>query len=186
MSRGGAIHSSWVRTIPKAETTSSLNADGKRLLGEEFFVGTFARDTLPNKHMLWQHSNKLDLWGLIANTKDHDHPGEHWVAFLGHVPSGHVCMFDTYGRSPAELGFEHWFKSIRRSRQSTLYFNKRRVQDNKTSVCGLHCLHWLWHMKEASASSSHSCALTEYKRPALLRDSEVLKWAVKRGVDPFN
>lgn len=169
-----------IRRKPRPESTTSLNRDGFRLLGRNFYLGTFARDTIPS--VLPWHKNH---WSLIANTKDHHHPGEHWVAFIGYGPTGNVYMFDTYARSPAHLGFDKWFRRSRKNPTSKLYYNKHRLQADTTAVCGLHCLHFLWHAKK-NRKLNHPCALSHRDRTPLIRDDQVLSWAVKHRINPFD
>ena len=166
------------RLKPWPETTQPLNADGASFLGKDFFLGAFARDTLPLRDMLLYNSP----WGLIANTKDHDHPGEHWIAFCWNTRTGKGT---TFAQSPSKLGYSKWLKGVCKGRRRFTY-NKQTIKEKRTVVCGLCCLHFLWHirMKKKKKDLRTTYALKKGPLPPVARDEQVLHWAIEHGIDP--
>ena len=100
------------------------------------FLGVFARDKVPRVRSFPSC--------FVANTRDSDHRGEHWVAFIYHSPRS-IEFFDSYALTPSDYGFKirasimshkplHWFSSI---------------------VCGQYCILFLY-------ARSHGLTLSRF------------------------
>jgi hypothetical protein len=95
------------------------------------YIGTFPSDKLP--------SPKQFPSCFIANLDSSNEPGSHWVAvFL--TKTGKAEYYDTYGRQPPLT-----FKEYLESNFSVFRINKRQTQSFGTSVCGQHCIYFLYH-----------------------------------------
>ena len=96
-------------------------------------VGVYASDTLPI------HGTNQS-YGLIVNTDKSTSPGRHWCAIYndGH---GHIEFFDSYGRSPGynSVYISRWINQ----RAKTLEFNRKKLQSDHSTVCGLYCILYL-------------------------------------------
>ena len=98
-----------------------------------YVIGVYAADHLPNRGF-------HQPYGLIVNTDIHSKSGQHWVAIYdnGH---GQMDFFDSYARSPGENSV-HIMQWINR-RYKSLIVNRKRIQSDYSSVCGLYCLYYL-------------------------------------------
>lgn len=95
-------------------------------------VGIFASDQIPK--------NVRELTGFIVNTDPISKPGQHWIAFYVNKQRELEC-FDSYGNS-SDLYSSSIKHFIRRYDKVT--FNNKRLQGDKTSVCGQYCVFFLW------------------------------------------
>ena len=93
----------------------------------EYVIGVFASDTLPRQPMNQQY-------GLIVYTDSSSSPGRHWCAIYNDE-YGHMEFFDSYGRNPKEntVYISQWIHQ----RAVTLNMNKKQLQSNHSTVCGL-------------------------------------------------
>lgn len=122
-----------------ALSTLELDLLGRQLLGARY-LGTFARDELPN--MVKQPRP----FGLIFNTDPAGTVGTHWLAIYADAHT--TDFFDSYGLPPSFYGFD---TSLFRSTTNS-------VQSLGSAVCGHYCLLFLYyrthgHSFESSISS---------------------------------
>ena len=110
------------------------------------FLGVFARDKIPRV--------RTYPYCYVSNTRDSDHEGEHWVAFILHSPSS-VEFFDSFALKPSAYGF-----NIRAS-----ILNHKTLQALSSSVCGEYCILYLYYR-------SHGVSLTRF----LSKFSSDLHW----------
>ena len=96
-------------------------------------VGVFAADSLP-VHLPNQP------FGLIVNTDRSFNPGRHWCAIYSDAHR-HMEFFDSYGRVPEEnsVFISRWLDN----KAKTQDYNRRLLQSNQSTVCGLYCLLYL-------------------------------------------
>ena len=96
---------------------------------------------------------------FVCNTHTKDRAGEHWVAFW--LPNkGMPFLFDSFARTPEAMGHPDWriwmngASYLRLSPQERIKKRKTRcwqrqkhvVQDDKSSVCGILCALYLYHV----------------------------------------
>lgn len=101
----------------------------------KYISGVYAADMLPETKL------KKKPAILIANTDGSDKPGEHWVAF--YFPrTGDAEFFDSFGNRPKKIEF------LRFLRRNSLHYtyNKKRLQSDFSTTCGLWCCVYL-HQK---------------------------------------
>ena len=162
--------------LPKE--TRELHRDGIKLLGKDYYLGTFAADQLPAKVPPTQP------WGLIVNNQPAKQPGQHWVAMC-RTPEGQVHMFDTAGRHPKDI-YRPWVRwMVDKMHSAPLRYNKLKVQTPMTPVCGFHCLHYLWLRRHESRKSPLYCQSRRFSDNRIARvfnDSAVIKWALDHHV----
>ena len=127
--------------------TSQIEFILKRLVAPPFkFLGVFARDKIP-------HVRSFPSC-FVSNTRDSNHHGEHWVAFIYHSPSS-VEFFDSYALPPSAYGFNI---------QASILSHKT-LQALSSSVCGEYCILYLF-------CRSHGVSLTRF----LSKFSSDLHW----------
>lgn len=97
------------------------------------YAGVYPADRLPR---LWTRST-----AIVANTDNHDRPGQHWVAF--HIDQqGAGTYFDSYGLPPLDPRF-----LLRLRRNSTTYrWNTTQLQGNLSQTCGQYCCVFLYFL----------------------------------------
>ena len=98
---------------------------------------------------------------FVVNTHTKDRGGEHWVAFWLPRYGGMPFMFDSFARTPEEMGHPDWrtwmngATYLRLTHEEKLPGAKKRrtwqrqkhvVQDDKSSVCGILCAYYLYHV----------------------------------------
>jgi hypothetical protein len=71
----------------------------------------------------------------IANTKPHDHPGEHWVCLYFDDTSE---FYDSTGNRPQSYSAEFEYMMVIHSPQ--YLYNTKRIQNYFSNCCGQHCL----------------------------------------------
>lgn len=95
--------------------------------------GVFPADRIPE--------NWTKPTAFVFNTKNHDDPGEHWVAVYVDR-NGRAIYFDSYGEPP---NITNHLRRIRKN--CTFYdYNKRQLQSYDSSVCGQYCVLFLHFM----------------------------------------
>ena len=95
------------------------------------YMGTFPSDKLPVPTRFPSC--------FIANLDSSNQPGSHWVAVYL-TKTGKAEFYDTYARQPPPI-----FKEYLESNFSVLRINQRQTQSFGTSVCGQHCIYFLYH-----------------------------------------
>ena len=91
--------------------------------------GTFACDELSAL------INKKRPFCFVANTDKKTGKGEHWTAFF--MEKDCIEFYDTYGRDL--LPCFKYFVGKRKYK-----YSKKRVQSYGSSVCGQHCIYFLY------------------------------------------
>ena len=97
-----------------------------------YFLGVFARDTLPDRVNKYPHS-------LVCNTDEHDEPGTHWIA---------ICVdenmkgdyFDSYGRQPLQSEFIFY---LVKNAPNGFRWNRTLLQCDSCVTCGEYCCVYL-------------------------------------------
>ncbi|XP_036150790.1 uncharacterized protein LOC118648558, partial [Monomorium pharaonis] len=90
------------------------------------YVGVYPADRLPR---VWTRST-----AIVANTDNHNQPGEHWVAFYVDE-RGTGTYFDSYGLPPLDSRF-----LLRLRRNSAKYrWNTVPLQGLLSQTCGQYC-----------------------------------------------
>lgn len=96
-------------------------------------VGVYPADRLP---MVWTRST-----AIVANTDNHNRPGEHWIAFFLDE-HGTGTYFDSYGIPPLYPGF-----FLRLRRNSNIYrWNTEQLQGLFSQTCGRYSCVFLYFM----------------------------------------
>jgi hypothetical protein len=96
----------------------------------ELFHGVFAFDTVPVKI-------PFKPWAIIFNEDVSNKPGSHWIAAF--CPAeGDGEYFDTRGSPPARGS------KINKLLGKNYVYNSLLVQNALTSVCGQHCLYFIF------------------------------------------
>jgi len=97
------------------------------------YAGVYPADRLPR---VWTRSI-----AIIANTDDHDRPGQHWVAFyIDKHETG--TYFDSYGLPPLDSRF-----LLRLRRNSIMHrWNTTQLQGMLSQTCGQYCCVFLYFM----------------------------------------
>lgn len=97
------------------------------------YAGVYPADRLPK---VWTRST-----AIVANTDNHDRPGQHWVAFYIDQ-DGSGTYFDSYGIPPSDPRF-----FLRLRRNSVIYrWNTVRLQGQLSATCGHYCCVFLYFM----------------------------------------
>lgn len=97
------------------------------------YANVYPADRLPR---VWTRST-----AIVANTDDHDRPGQHWVAFYIDE-QGAGTYFDSYGLSPVDSRF-----LLRLRRNSNTYqWNTTPLQGMLSQTCGQYCCVFLYFM----------------------------------------
>lgn len=96
-------------------------------------VGVYPADRVPR---VWTRST-----AIVANTDEHNRPGEHWVAFFLDE-HGTGTYFDSYGIPPLDSGF-----LLRLRRNSTIHrWNTQQLQGIFSQTCGQYSCVFLYYM----------------------------------------
>jgi hypothetical protein len=95
------------------------------------YIGTFPSDKLPPPE---QYPSCF-----IANMDRSSQPGSHWVAVYM-TKTGKAEYYDTYGRQPPPV-----FQKYLETNFEVFRVNKIQTQSFGTSVCGQHCIYFLYH-----------------------------------------
>lgn len=86
--------------------------------------------------------------GIIVNTDDHRHSGQHWQAlFITRTGTG--IFFDSFGRKP-NLPY---VKDRLRKNTTSHVWNTKRLQSLNSTVCGQYCIMFLYYMKRGYSLS---------------------------------
>ena len=97
------------------------------------YAGVYPADRLPR---VWTRST-----AIVANTDDHDRPGQHWVAFYIDE-QGAGTYFDSYGLPPLDSRF---LLRLRRN-SATHRWNTSTLQGTLSQTCGQYCCVFLYFM----------------------------------------
>ena len=145
-------------------TTDDVNALCKKALqgtGVKF-LGVVPAHELPPFSSLRENSKRP--MAFVANTHTKDRPGEHWVAFwLPKTGTGKPFMFDSFARSPEEMGHPDWrqwlnavtwllhstpvVRILHADIESTSWGRQKTVvQDESSDLCGPLCAFYLAHV----------------------------------------
>lgn len=128
------------------------------------FLGVGSAHSLPKIALLVQERQHPCCF--VANTQTKEKDGEHWVAFYFPASSDRSkvpFLFDSYARSPKDMGHADWADymdtaALMRSRRGRgspsalpdkqpLWDRQRHVvQNHESSVCGVLCAYYLWHV----------------------------------------
>lgn len=96
-------------------------------------AGVYPADRIPR---VWTKST-----AIVANTDNHDRPGQHWVAFYLDK-HGEGTYFDSYGLPPLDSRF-----NLRLRRNSTTHkWNIMRLQNTFSQTCGQYCCVFLYYL----------------------------------------
>ena len=90
------------------------------------FYGIYARDELSKVHL------PVDGF-VIINIDKRKENGSHWVLFSRN--RNHTVYFDSFGLPPL---FPEFYKFA----DGTFIYNKRQLQDETSSLCGMYCLYF--------------------------------------------
>ena len=101
----------------------------------KIYLGTFARDELPEK-IIYPSA-------LILNTQPSSHAGEHWLAIYFDKNKKGV-FFDSYGKSASSFKLEKFMKKHSKSYKE----NRIKLQSNTSSYCGVYAVLFLLHMSK--------------------------------------
>lgn len=97
------------------------------------FLGVFPKDRLPARI-----PSNPSL--LVANTDDHNKPGEHWIAIYFNPYNQHAEYFDSFGEPPLAE-----FQTYMLMHAKRVAFNERQIQSVMSAFCGhyvvLFCVH---------------------------------------------
>ncbi len=99
-------------------------------IAKKTFLGVYPRDLLPEM--------KQRPASIIINTDPSYLPGRHWLAFYIDK-NGVGFFFDSYGKSPAFYGLEHYLKKL----TTTIVTNNQRLQGVNSSTCGLFSIYFI-------------------------------------------
>jgi hypothetical protein len=102
---------------------------GNRLT-KRIFRGVFAADDIPLKLRLPA--------GIVVNTDPRDKKGQHWIAIFINKYN-QITFFDSYGRPPQIQDHLNFINAQR----GHLQYNRRKLQDTATSICGHYCCEFL-------------------------------------------
>jgi len=136
------------------------------------YLGVFARDRIP--------SNLTHFpCAYVANTDINALPGKHWVAFYHESPT-HLEFFDSYGEPPETYDF-----SIS-PYITTLYYNSFPLQGLHSSVCGQHCIFYLYQRSRRISLRSNLIALSRTANPDLFVRTFVSRLQAKSTLTSFH
>lgn len=97
------------------------------------YAGVYPADRLPR---VWTRST-----AIVANTDNHNRPGQHWVAFYVDE-QGAGTYFDSYGLPPLDSRF----LLLLRRNSTTHRWNTTRLQGLFSQTCGQYCCVFLYFM----------------------------------------
>lgn len=140
--------------LRKALGTGEVDALCRKALygvkGGVKFLGVGAAHSLPKISTLAKERGRSCCF--VANTQTKEKDGEHWVAFY-FPPAGRGTpfIFDSYARTPKDMGHPDWaqYMTIATSERGggdRWDRQHRVVQDQDSSLCGVLCAYYLWHV----------------------------------------
>lgn len=129
------------------------------------FYGTFASDDLSPL------IRKKRPFCFVANTDKKSGKGKHWVAF--YVDKNCIEFYDTYGRDLLPC-----FKYFVRKRK--YIYNKKRVQSFGSTVCGHHCIYFIYQRQRGQSMQK---IVQIFTKNCLLNDSNVRDWVISKFAD---
>lgn len=98
-----------------------------------YIVGVFPANQLPSQPIAFP-------FGFIANTDTSEYPGEHWCAYYATSPK-QCYFFDSFGHKPGF--YNSYFKEYFESNEFKVQYNTKRLQSDRSKVCGQYCLLFL-------------------------------------------
>ena len=101
-----------------------------KTLGKQF-KGVFSFDE-------WRSLKRCSPAAYVFNTQPSSVKFGHWIAIYIQN-NGKAIFFDSFGRSPANLGFLNFLEK----HAKTFYYNNVAVQNPFTAVCGQHVICFL-------------------------------------------
>lgn len=115
--------------------TDEINKLLERLVDpdEVRFLGVFSRDTIPPSTDINNFPSCL-----VANTDTSNEPGFHWVALFYRNPETFE-FYDTFAQDPLQYSFSP------STLPTNVICNHRRLQGLDSTVCGQHCIYFLYH-----------------------------------------
>lgn len=140
-----------------------LNRD--HIAGPEF-CGVYAENTLPG-HI------KTYPCGFIANTDPKNKPGRHWVAFYFPSPEEGE-FFDSFGHSPTF--YSPYFVRLLNRNCKQWTFNQRKLQSERTAVCGEYCVYYLLHRARGASMNS---IVKRFSNNRINNDQKVYEFVLK-------
>lgn len=81
--------------------------------------------------------------GIVINTDDHRHKGQHWIALFV-TSKGKGIFFDSFGQKPTH---KH-VKDVLRKNTSSYIWNTKQLQGLNSNVCGQYCVMFLHYMNQ--------------------------------------
>jgi len=99
---------------------------------------------------------------IIQNTKNHDHPGEHWIAYW--IPNKTSFeYFDSFGNTLTSY-------EVKQPPGRLVASNHRALQSNNSSVCGHFCIYFLYFR----SFNVFDCVIKRFSRITSINDKIVL------------
>ena len=132
----------------------------KELLNEPTYLGCYPSNRIP-----WIRSFPSTI---IVNTREHTHPGQHWVAF--HFNREYCLYFDSFGFPILEDDIFHTIKNF----YPTVIYNQKCIQDITSQSCGKFCIAFV---KSVFSLESFDSFINSFNFNRLsLNDNIVLKY----------
>lgn len=96
-------------------------------------TGVFASDRIPHKPTFYPYA-------FIANTQKHTLLGQHWIAIFVPTPAEGE-FFDSFAEDPSY--YSKQFQDFFSKNNLKLKVNNKRIQSDKSVVCGEYCIYYL-------------------------------------------
>ena len=109
-----------------------VNELGKILCGKKF-VGVYSSDIQP------KFEKRLCNFSIIFNTDKHTEKGTHFIAIS--CDKNNFFYFDPFGKKCRNKEINKFIKENLKGR--AYIYNNKRIQNDKSLFCGLHCLSFL-------------------------------------------
>lgn len=100
---------------------------------KQHFLGTYPACEVP--------CTKNQVYSFITNTQRCDDFGQHWCGWF--VRNNKLTFFDSFGRSPYDASFPHYYTDIAR-RFDVVVYSIVPIQAVKSKTCGLFCIHFIY------------------------------------------
>ncbi len=108
-----------------------------------YFAGVYSADRVCKK-LFSQLKGAHKPFFCIVNTDTSDGRGEHWLSVYV-TDNNAVEIFDPLGLAPyAYKNLIPCFEELARDNDKSLIFNNRTVQGSLSSVCGAHCIFFVY------------------------------------------
>ena len=95
------------------------------------YLGSFSHDEIPPL--------KNQLFSCIINYHNANEEGSHWVCLFHHPSHPYIQFFDSYGIVPSDT-IQY---KCRQYLNKKIQYSTHRIQNIKSSYCGLYCLYFL-------------------------------------------